>query len=165
MLDLLSLFLDATYIGEHTSVDAFGFAEDEVLKYNIPTPKGAPQDLVPSTIAVARTIQGQTSAELLKVLFDSGGTKTFLNSKCLPKGATPALLKNPLYGITAAGRLTANRIVLLKDIVLPEFSRSKKIDEQWAYVFDLDSHYDIIFGRDFLITIGLDTCFSTKTTK
>ncbi len=154
-----------TYIGAPTSDDVFGFTEDEVLKYSIPTPKGTPRDLVPSTIAVIRTIQGQASAELLKVLFDSGGTKTFINSKCLPRGATPSLLKNPLHGITAAGRLTANRVVLLKDIVLPEFSRSKKIDEQWAYVFDSDSHYDIVFGRDFLLNIGLDTCFSTKTTK
>jgi hypothetical protein len=120
--------------------------------------------LVPSSIAVARTIQGQKSAELLKVLFDSGGTKTVINSKCLPPGATPSLLKQPLQGITTAGRLTANRIVHLRDIVLPEFSRSKKIDDQWAYVFDSDSHYDIIFGCDFLLKIGLDTKFSTKTT-
>ena len=120
--------------------------------------------MVPSSIAVARTIQGQSSAELLKVLFDSGGTMTFLNSKCLPRGATPSLLKNPLQGIIAAGRLTANRIVHLRDIVLPEFSRSRKIDDQWAYVFDSDSHYDIIFGRDFMLKIGLDTKFSNKTT-
>ena len=119
---------------------------------------------MPSSISISRTIQGQRSATLLKVLFDSGGTKTFINKRCLPKGATPTVLKTPLQGITAAGRLTANRAVLLRDIVLPEFSRSNKIDEQWAYVFDSDSHYDIIYGRDFLLKIGLDTCFSTKTT-
>ena len=34
-----------------------------------------------------------------------------------------------------------------------------------GYVFDSNSHYDIIFGRDFLLKIGLDTCFLTKTTK
>ena len=100
---------------------------------------------------------------MLKVLFDSGGTKIFINSKCLPKGATPSLLSQPLQGITAAGRLTANRAVHLRDLVLPEFSCSKKIDDQWAFVFDSDSHYDIVFGRDFLLKIGLDTCFSTKT--
>jgi hypothetical protein len=152
-------------MSEETSYDAFGFAEDEILKYSIPTPKGAPRDLVPSSIAVARTIQGQASATMLKVLFDSGGTKTFINRKCLPRGATPALLKNPLVGITAAGRLIANRAVLLRDLILPEFSKAKKIDSQWAYVFDSDSYYDIVFGRDFLLMIGLDTCFSTKTTK
>jgi hypothetical protein len=147
-----------------TSFDAYVFAENEDIIYNIPTPKNSPRDLVPSSISVARTIQGQRSATLLKVLFDSGGTKTFINKRCLPRGATPTLLKNPLHGITAAGRLTATRAVLLRDIVLPEFSRSNKIDDQWAYVFDSDSHYDIIYGRDFLLKIGLDTCFSTKTT-
>jgi competence CoiA-like predicted nuclease len=55
-------------------------------------------------------------------------------------------------------------MVKLKDIILPEFSQTKRIDEQWALVFDSDSQYDIIFGRDFLLNIGLDTCFSTRTT-
>jgi hypothetical protein len=55
-----------------------------------------------------------------------------------------------------------NHAVLLRDIDLPKFSRSNKIDNQWAYVFDSNSHYDIIYGRDFLLKIGLDTCFSTK---
>ena len=112
-----------------TSCDAFDFEEEEIMKYHNHLPKGTQNDLVPSSIAVARTIQGQSSARLLKVLFDSGGTKTFINSKCLPKGATPSLLSQPLQGITAAGRLVANRVVHLEQIVLPEFSRSKKIDE------------------------------------
>lgn len=91
------------YLDVDTSCDVFDFQDDEYMKYNIPTPKGTPRDLVPSSIAVVKTIQGQHSATLLKVLFDSGGTKTFINSKCLPRGATPSLLKNPLQGITAAG--------------------------------------------------------------
>ena len=60
--------------------------------------------------------------------------------------------------------LTANGAVHLRDLVLKEFSCSKKIDDQWAFVFDTDSHYDIVFGRDFLLKIVLDTRFSTKTT-
>jgi hypothetical protein len=150
-------------ITDDTSIDAYVFTEKDVT-YQVPTPKSAPRDLVPSSVSVARTIQGQRSERLLKVLFDSGGTKTFINKRCLPRGATATLLKNPLQGFTAAGRLMANRAVLLRDIILPEFSRSNKIDKQWAYVFDSDSHYDIIYGRDFLLKIGLDTCFSTKTT-
>jgi hypothetical protein len=150
-------------ITDDTSIDAYVFTEKDVT-YQVPTPKSARRDLVPSSVSVARTIQGQRSEHLLKVLFDSGGTKTFINKRCLPRGATATLLKNPLQGFTAAGRLMANRAVLLRDIILPEFSRSNKIDKQWAYVFDSDSHYDIIYGRDFLLKIGLDTCFSTKTT-
>jgi hypothetical protein len=109
----------------NASWDAFGFEEDKAVKYSIQTPKGAPCDLVVlSSIKVIQTIQGQPSAALLKVVFNSTGTKMFINSKCLPCGATPALLKTPLQGITAVGCLIANQIVHLKDSVWPEFSRS-----------------------------------------
>jgi hypothetical protein len=63
------------------SFDAYVFAENKDIIYNIPT------DLVPSSILVPCTIQGQRSATLLKVLFDSGGTKMFINKHCLPRGA------------------------------------------------------------------------------
>jgi hypothetical protein len=53
----------------------------------------------------------------------------------------------------------ANLAVLLHDLFLAEVNRSNKIDKQWAFVFDSDSHYDIIYGQDFLLIIGLDTCF------
>jgi hypothetical protein len=52
----------------------------------VPTPKSAPQDLVPSSISIARTIQGQWSATFLKVLFDSGDTKTFITQHYLRTG-------------------------------------------------------------------------------
>jgi hypothetical protein len=153
MILLVGKYIDGC-ITDDTSVDA----------YNIPTPKSTPRDLEPSSVLVAHTIQGQRSERLLKVLFDSGGTKTFINECCLPQGMTATLLKNLLQGLTADGRLMANRAVLLQNIVLPEFSRSNKINKQWAYVFDSDSHYDIIYGQDFLLKIGLDTSFLTKTT-
>lgn len=133
------------------------------MKYLILTPKEFQETwfLVQSLLR-ASTIQGQASAHLLKLLSDSGSNNTFINSKCLPKGATPSILKTPLQGITAVGCLTANCMVHLCNIVLPEFSRCKKIDDQWAFVFD--SYYDIVFWRGFLLQIGLDTCFSSKTT-
>jgi hypothetical protein len=59
------------------------------------------------------------------------------------------VMKNPLQGVTAAGPFTASRMVELKDMVLPEFSRAKHIDGRWAFVFDALSQYDIVFGRDF----------------
>ena len=38
------------------SWDVFGFAEDEAMKYLIPSPKGEPPDLVPSLIPVVQKI-------------------------------------------------------------------------------------------------------------
>jgi hypothetical protein len=167
-----SFFADDEDFQPITKVDVYlndVFENNEDFKFSpqvVPKqqPKNIPTDVVPSSIAVVKTMQNQPSGRLLKVLFDSGGTKTFLNSRCLPKGATPTIMTTPLHGITAAGRFTANRMVKLKDIILPEFSRTKRIDEQCALVFDSDSQYDIVFGRDFLLNIGLDTCFSTRTT-
>jgi hypothetical protein len=66
------------------SFDTYAFTENEDIIYNVPTPKITPQDLVPSYISIAQIIQGQWSATLLKVLFDSGGTKMFINKRCLP---------------------------------------------------------------------------------
>jgi hypothetical protein len=59
----------------------FDEAQDWV-EYNIPVPKQQPKanlDLAPSSLLAARTINGKPSSRLLKVLFDSGGTKTFFN--------------------------------------------------------------------------------------
>jgi hypothetical protein len=49
-------------------------------------------------------------------------------------------------------------MVELKDTVFPEFSRSKWIDGQWAFIFYAPLQYDIIFGQDLLLKIRLDTC-------
>jgi hypothetical protein len=43
----------------------------------------------------------------------------------LPKGATPSVLKNLMQRVTVTGHFTANRMVELKDIMLPEFSQFK----------------------------------------
>jgi hypothetical protein len=81
------------------------------------------------------------------------------------RGATPYLLETPVEGLMIAGRFKANQAVQFQDVVLPEFSRSKKIDSFIAYVIDSNSQYDLILGRDFLLKAGIDTCFlSTKMT-
>jgi hypothetical protein len=114
---------------------------------------------VPSQWCVVCTIQNQPSAHLLKGLFDSRGMQTFINLHCLPAGDMSSALKTPMQGLTAAGPFTANHRVELKDILLPELSRSKQIDGHWAFDFDVPLEYIIVFGQDFLLKIGLDICF------
>ena len=53
----------------------------------------------------------------------------------------------------------------MKEIVLPEFDRNKKIDGQGAFVFDEDCRYDVIFGRDFLSKTGMDIRFADNKMK
>jgi hypothetical protein len=109
-----SFFADDEDFQPVTKVDVFlnnVFENNEDFKLSpqvVPKqqPRNRPADVVPSSIAVVKTIQNQPSGRLLKVLFNSGGTKTFLNSCCLPKGTSPTVMQHPLHGITA--RFTAN---------------------------------------------------------
>ena len=43
----------------------------------------------------------------------------------LPRGVNPLMVDKPVNTITVDGRFKLNQYVMLKDVVLPEFSRSK----------------------------------------
>jgi Reverse transcriptase (RNA-dependent DNA polymerase)/RNase H-like domain found in reverse transcriptase len=51
----------------------------------------------------------------------------------------------------------------MKGILLPEFDRNKTVDDHHALVFDGDSAYDMILGRDILHRLGITFDFETKT--
>ena len=58
---------------------------------------------------------------------------------------------------TINGITNYNRIVELQGILLPEFSRSKRIEKPFkCYVSNHDSKLDIILGNDFLIAVGIN---------
>ena len=50
-------------------------------------------DYAPVTFSLIRKIQDQASKEALLVLIDSGSTDTWINRRCLPKGATPSTVE------------------------------------------------------------------------
>lgn len=118
---------------------------------------------VPMTFLVAKTVNQHTSMRLLKVLLDSGGSATMAHERILPRGCTPTLLDNPTTSNTIAGTFTSKRSVCLRDLVLPEFDRNKKIDYQGAYVFGGECRYDVILGQDFLSKVGMKFDFSKNT--
>ena len=102
------------------------FDEDQDwMECDVPAPKQQPKanlDPVPSSLLVARTINGKPSLRLLKASFDSGGTKTLFNRRCPPEGATPHKLTTPAVRATAAGTFESTTGVRLEDCLLPEFS-------------------------------------------
>lgn len=53
-----------------------------------------------------------------------------------------------------AGTVDSTRQVVLDNIMLPEFDKTKRISGTNAYVFNIDCKYDMIIGRDFLHKIG-----------
>jgi hypothetical protein len=122
-----------------------------------------PTHTSPTGLLMANQIQSQPSNQLLRVLMDSGSDSTFIHSRVLPKGATPVLLPQASRGTTLAGEFTTKRYVQLKDIMLPEFGKAKRIDSISAYVIDVRCQYDIIVGTDFLTKAGLVIDFATRT--
>jgi hypothetical protein len=87
---------------------------------------------------------------------------TMIHQRALPKGCSPTLLDRPVVSQIIVGEFTSKQHVRLQGILLPEFDRNEQIDEQYAYVFDSDRHYDLILGCDFLHKTGLKLDFTAK---
>jgi hypothetical protein len=111
----------------------------------IPTPKttvSVQKDWVPLSLLISRSIQGVESRRLLRVLFDSGGTNILIHSKCLPKGASPVVLKDgPTKLKTMAGDFVSTPSTYLKDLVLPEFDKTRRVEGIRAFIFDAPCNY------------------------
>ena len=140
--------------------------DEDFFQFDIPlapTKQIMSHDMIPSSLLIAESIQGQSFARPLRVLFDSGSDISLLNSSCLPKATPSDSLPMTAKGITAAGTFHSTHTVVLKEIMLPEFSRTKRIQEWRFYLFDASCPYDIILGRDFLLALKIDPCFSTLT--
>ena len=132
---------------------------------NTESPFTAREDLVPTTMMIIRMIQKIPSGQLLRVLFDSGGTKTMIYASALPKICTPRLLERPLITNTIQGTMETKRFVTMDTLILPEFDRSLKVETHRAYVFDGPCKYDLILGRYFLGTAGITHDFLSHTMK
>jgi len=105
---------------------------------------------IPASICTASTIRAVQSKRVLRVLFDSGATKTMIKRSVLPRGVKPRKLSTSKVMKILAGTLAATDTVTLRDIRLPEFDKNRRIEEQKALVFDITCRYNIIFGTYFL---------------
>ena len=123
------------------------------------------QDLIPSSLLIAHQVQDQVFARPLKALFDSGSNISLLNASCLPAKVQPDSLPTTQQGITAAGIFESRYTVIMRELVLPEFTKTKRIREWKFYLFNARCPYDVILGRDFLLNMKIDPCFSTRTVK
>lgn len=97
-------------------------------------------------------------------LFDTGGSHTIINRRALSPQMTPTTAATPVSANTAAGNFSMTQTVQLRQVLLPEFSKSLHITEINAYIFDSpNTPYDIILGRDLLQQMKIDVCYSTRT--
>lgn len=144
-------------------MELLAIEEEPECWFLMPTPKTITtkrKDVIPVTMMMVRDIQNTESKRVMRVLLDTGASRTMINSKMLPKGATPTLIENSNF-TTVAGSFQSKRQVYLNQIILPEFDKTRKIDGISAYVFDEPCAYDVIIGRDFLNKIPMIFDFST----
>ena len=111
----------------------------EPLEYRVPVPKTeSPKDtrLMATSIMIVKTIHNHESQKLLRVLFDSGGTKTMIHRRALPAGVNPMLLKDKEEMTTLTGVYQSQGKVMLTRLRLPELDKNRIVDSQEALVFD-----------------------------
>ncbi len=89
---------------QHHWID--GFALELQTKYKITTDlvQYAPDRTV--ALRVSWWLRQSISMQLLRALFDSGGSALMINDQCLPKGCVPTLLTNNITSTTIAGNFT-----------------------------------------------------------
>ena len=119
-------------------------------------------DYVPSTLAVSKGVNDKKGHYLLKALLDHGGSHVLVKRSALPSNLEMFPINSGGAFDTAAGSLNTTHYVYLHDVILPEFSMSRRVKQVKAFVFDNDSVlYDVIFGRSFLNSCKIDVLSSS----
>ena len=112
-----------------------------------PLEEQEPIRLTPLSIMIADTIGALCLRVLLKVLFDSGSTVTFISQKVLPRECKPFPIKQGKKVNTIAGMNLCNEMVVLQDICLPELDKNQQVHQQKVLVFNHNTRYDVILER------------------
>lgn len=114
-------------------------------------------------IMLVKSIQGRPCSRLLKVLYDSGGSKSMIKKSILPKGVRVTQSNNRMLMNTLAGTYAPLGSVEIKGMQLPAFDKNRIIAEHGFMVFDQHCSYDIILGGDFLRKIGMNLQYDDLT--
>ena len=114
-----------------------------------------------SGIMVVRDIQGRHYSRLLKVLFDSGGSKSMSHRRIQPKGVRIDQTNVRSLMRTLAGTYSPQGTVRMEGLKLPAFDKHRVIESHEFHVFESDCRYDVILGGDFLEKIGMNLLYET----
>ena len=118
-----------------------------------------------NVLLLMHIINGIITNRSLVALCDSGSSHCMFNKRALPFGTTT--FKTPsIRTTTTQGTYNCNEAVVLSNLSLPEFVNGQKTTNLSAQVFDSKNcPYDVILGRNFMDSIGLDIQFSTGSIK
>jgi hypothetical protein len=121
-------------------------------------------DYVPVVLVLASSVQNKLQEQPMAALLDSGSTGTWIKRSALPKGAVPYKVA-ATRSATIAGIFESSLMVNISNVMLPEFSRSRRIDSFQARIIETPCKYDIILGRQELTKFAIDLSFSDQTIK
>jgi hypothetical protein len=80
-----------------------------------------------------------------------------INKKCLPRNCKPYKIASSKQINTLAGTYTSSEVVIMRNLRLPEFDKSRNIYQQKVLVFQSETcKYDVNLGADFLTKTGID---------
>ena len=101
------------------------------------------------SIMVVKSTQGRACSRLLRVLCDSGGSKSMAKESILPRGARTDSSRGKILMNTLAGTHAPLGSACFKGMRLPAFDKNIIIDEHNSVVFDQPCNFDVILGGDF----------------
>ena len=108
------------------------------------------------SIIISELIGSATSRRILRVLFDSGSNRSLIHKQVLPETACVTNNKNINPTTTLGGTVQFNQTVTLEQLHFPDFNKNIKIEQHKMILFDLNCHYDVILGGDFLQKTGIN---------
>jgi hypothetical protein len=119
--------------------------------------------LMPIGIMIIGTVQGQPLRQPLRVLFDSGSSRTLINPRILPSSVVAHDLVHSLTLQTGGGSIQANHGVKLHHIRFPESSPTRVYTiEVEAIVSPHTALYDVILGHDLMVAARMVICCEHK---
>ena len=113
----------------------------------------------PMTFGVLRCNQTSTEGKTVKVLIDSGATKSFVN-----KAYTANVKKTQVKTVTfktGNGEMSTN-LQTRMHLILPEFYTTRVVEHTY-HILNEDFGYDVIIGLDLLKSLGLQIDFGAET--
>jgi hypothetical protein len=120
--------------------ELYAISQDNGSDKEVDKPKRTvPQNLTPVTIMVLDTISSVWSRKLLRVLLDSGSTTTMINEKCLPRHCRPCKISSSRKVSTLAGTYTSTEEVIMRNLRLHEFDKTRNVDRQKALIFQSET--------------------------
>jgi hypothetical protein len=109
-------------------------------------------------------LQNESFKQPLKVLFDSGSSRTLIRKSIIPQRVKPHKLSQPALLNTGGGQTRITEGVMLRQIRFPELCPTRSYAaEVEALVSSNTANYDIILGQDVMVAARLTLCCDTQT--